>query len=253
MRAIWNGSISFGLINIPVRMYSAVNQRQGIDLDMLHKEDHSPIRYSRVCRKDGEEVPWEDIVKGYEYRDGDYIVLTQKEMDKLDTKKTETVDIKQFVDEDEIDIRYFEKPYYLEPVKGGEKAYSLLREALQKSKKLALASYVFHEREHVAVIKPVGKALVLNQMRFPSDVRTGADLNLPGGEVDKKELDMALKLINQETKPFIPEDLKDTYTDELEALIKAKAKGKKLPTHEKAPAKTDSKDLMNALKASLKK
>lgn len=253
MRALWNGSISFGLINIPVRMYSAVNPRQGIDLDMLHKEDHAPIRYARVCRKDGEEVPWEDIVKGYEYRDGDYVVLTQKEMDKLDTKKTETVDIKQFVDEDEIDIRYFERPYYLEPVKGGDKAYTLLREALQKSKKLALVTYVFHGREHAAVIKPVGKALVLNQMRFPSDVRTGSELNFPTSAADKKELDMALKLINQETKPFIPEDLKDTYTDELEDLIKAKAKGKKLPKAEKSPTKTDSKDLMNALKASLKK
>lgn len=254
MRAIWNGSISFGLINIPVRMYSAVNPRQGIDLDMLHKEDHSPIRYARICRKDGEEVPWEDIVKGYEYRDGDYIVLTKKEMDKLDIKKTETVDIKQFVDEDEIDIRYFERPYYLEPVKGGEKAYTLLRESLQKSKKVALTDYVFHEREHIGVIKPVGKALVLNQMRYPTDIRSGSELNFPKSDVDKKELDMALKLIKQETKPFIPEDYKDTYTDELEDLIKAKAKGKKPPKHKgKAPSKTESKDLMNALKASLKK
>lgn len=254
MRPIWNGSISFGLINIPVRMFSAVNPRQGIDLDMLHKEDHAPIRYSRVCRKDGEEVPWQDIVKGYEYREGDYIVLTQKEMDKLDTKKTETIDIKQFVEEGEIDLRYFEKPYYLEPVKGGGKAYALLREALSDSNKLALATYVFHQREHAAVIKPVGKALVLNQMRFPSDVRTGGDLNFPAKtEVDKKELDMALKLIKQETKPFIAEDLHDTYTDELEELIKAKAKGKKLPKHEAAPGKTDSKDLMSALKSSLKK
>lgn len=253
MRAIWNGSISFGLINIPVRMYSAVNPRQGIDLDMLHKEDHAPIRYSRVCRKDGEEVAWEDIIKGYEYRDGDYIVLTQKEMDKLDTKKTETIDIKQFVNEGEIDIRYFEKPYYLEPVKGGEKAYTLLREALQKSDKLALATYVFHQREHAGIIKPVGKALVLNQMRFPTDIRTGTELNFPKSDVAEKELDMALKLVKQETKPFIAEDLHDTYTDELEELIKAKAKGKKLPKHEAAPGKTDSKDLMSALKSSLKK
>lgn len=253
MRAIWNGSISFGLINIPVRMYSASNPREGIDLDMLHKSDHAPIRYSRVCRKDGEEVPWDDIVKGYEYRDGDYIVITQKEMDELDAKKTETIDIKQFVTEGDIDIRYFEKPYYLEPVKGGEKAYALLRAALEKSDKLALATYVFHQREHAAVIKPVGKALVLNQMRFPSDLRTGADLNLPTDrEVNAKELDMAIKLIKQETKPFIAEDLHDTYTEELEELIKAKAKGKKPPKHDKAPSKTNAKDLMSALKASLK-
>lgn len=253
MRPIWNGSVSFGLINIPVRMYSASNPREGLDLDMLHKTDHAPIRYSRVCRKDGEEVPWDDIVKGYEYRDGDYIVLTQKEMDQLDVKKTQTIDIKQFVTEGDIDIRYFEKPYYLEPDKGGDKAYALLRAALEKSDKLALATYVFHQREHAAVIKPVGKALVLNQMRFPTDLRRGSELSFPSDrDVSAKELDMALKIIKQETKPFIAEDLHDTYTEELEDMIKAKAKGKKVPKHDKAPAKTSSKDLMSALKASLK-
>jgi DNA end-binding protein Ku len=146
MRALWNGSISFGLVSIPVRLYSGSNPRAGIDLDMLHKEDHSPIRFARICRKDGEEVPWDDIVKGYEYRDGDYIVLTQKELDELDAKKTQTIDILQFVDEDEVDIRYFEKPYYLESDKGGDKAYALLRAALKKSGKLAVARFVMHER-----------------------------------------------------------------------------------------------------------
>jgi DNA end-binding protein Ku len=240
-------------VNIPVRMFSASNPRAGIDLDMLHKSDHAPIRYARICRKDGEEIPWDDIVKGYEYRDGDYIVLTKKEMDELDARKTQTIDIKQFVDEGDIDIRYFEKPYYLEPVKGGEKAYALLRGALQKADKLALASYVFHEREHIAAIKPVGRALVLNQMRFPADLREPADLSFPTDrDVTEKELETALKLIKQETKPFIPEDLHDTYTEELEDMIKAKAKGKKPPKHAKAPGKTSAKDLMSALKASLK-
>lgn len=257
MRPMWNGSISFGLINIPVRLYSGTNPRQGIDLDMLHKEDHGPIRYARICRKDGEEIPWNDIVKGYEYRDGDYIVLTKKELEALDVKKTQTIDILQFVDEPEIDVRYFEKPYYLEVVKGGEKAYALLREALRKSGKLALATFVLHEREHVAVIKPVGRALVLNQMRFPSDLREPGELHLPTDkEVSDKELDMALKLVKQETKPFIAEDLKDTYTDELEEMIKDKTKGKKIPktTAKKSATsdKTDAKDLMGALKASLK-
>lgn len=253
MRAIWNGSISFGLVNIPVQMYSAANPREGIDLDMLHKADHAPIRYARICRKDGEEIPWNDIVKGYEYRDGDYIVLTKKEMDELDAEKTQTIDILQFVAEGEIDIRYFEKPYYLEPAKGGAKAYALLREALAKSGKLALATYVSHEREHVAAIKPVGRALVLNQMRFPTDLREPVDLDLPTGrDISGKELEAALKLIKQDTKPFIPEDLHDTYTEELEDLIKSKAKGKKPPKHPKTPSKTTSKDLMTALKASLK-
>lgn len=252
MRPIWTGSISFGLVNIPVRMFSGVHPRQGIDLDMLHKEDHSPIRFARVCRKDGEEVPWDDIVKGYEYRDGDYVVLTEKELNNLDAEKSQTIDIQQFVQEGEIDIRYFEKPYYLEPIKGGEKAYSLLHAALEQSDKLAFAKFVMHQREHLAVIKPVGRALVLNQMRFPTDIREGTDLNLPDGKkVTQDEIKVALKLIAQETRHFMPEDFKDTYTEELEDLIKAKTKGKKPAKHRAAHKDTRPGDLMSALKASL--
>jgi DNA end-binding protein Ku len=255
MRPVWNGSISFGLVNIPVRLFSATNPREGIDLDMLHKSDHAPIRYARICRKDGEEIPWDDIVKGYEYRDGDYVVLTQKELESIDAKKTKTIDIQQFVDEPDLDIRYFEKPYYLEVQKGGEKAYALLRSALQKSGKLALAKFVMHAREHVAVIKPVGRVLVLNQMRFPADLRQHADLHLPTeGGVTEKELEMALKLVKQETRPFIAEDLHDTYTEELEDMIKAKSKGKKAPKVKanEPTEKTSAHDLMSVLKASLK-
>jgi len=238
-------------------MYSAAQPREGIDLDMLHKEDHAPIRYARICRKDGEEIPWNDIIKGYEYQDGDYVVLTKKEMDSIDVKKTQTIDIQQFVAEADIDIRYFEKPYYLEVVKGGEKAYTLLRQALEKSDKLALATFVLHEREHVAVIKPVGRVLVLNQMRYPTDLREPGDLHLPTDkDVTAAELEMAIKLIQQGTKPFIPEDYHDTYTEELEDMIKSKVKGKgKKPASSKANAtakSTSSKDLMSALKASLK-
>lgn len=258
MRPIWNGSISFGLVNIPVRMYSGTNPHEGIDLDMLHKDDHAPIRYARICRKDGQEIPWEDIVKGYEYRDGDYVVLTKKELESMDVKKTQTIDILQFVDEDAIDIRYFEKPYYLEVVKGGEKAYALLHAALEKSGKLALAEFVLHQRQHVAVLKPVGRALVLNQMRFPTDLREPGELHFPSDkEVTEKEITMALKLVSQETKPFIAEDLRDTYTEELEAMLKAKTKNKgkqpavKAAKHDESD-KTSANDLMGALKASLK-
>jgi len=253
MRALWNGSINFGLVSIPVHLYSGSNPRQGIDLDMLHKTDHSPIRFARVCRKDGKEVAWDDIVKGYEYQDGDYIVLSQKELDALEPKKSQTIDILQFVDEPEIDVRYFEKPYYLESDKGGDKAYSLLRAALKKSGKVALARFAMHERQHIAAIKPVGRALVLMQMRFPSDLREPGELHLPTEkDITDKEVDMALKLVKQETKPFIPEDLHDTYTDELEELIKDKAKGKKVSVHKKEATHETSKDLMSALKASLK-
>lgn len=221
---------------------------------MLHKSDQSPIRFARICRKDGEEVPWEDIVKGYEYRDGDYVVLNKEELDKLDTEKTETIDIRQFVAEGEIDVRYFEKPYYLEPAKGGEKAYALLRAALEQSDRLALTRFVIHQREHLGVIKPVGKALVLNQMRFPTDLREATELKFPSDNgIDKQELKVAMKLIAQETKHFAAEDYHDTYTEELEDLIKAKSKGKKPKKHAGKPKKdTTAKDLMGALKASLK-
>ncbi len=256
MRPLWTGSISFGLVNIPVNMFSGANPRQGIDLDMLHKQDHAPIRYARICRHDGEEVPWEDIVKGYEYRDGDYIVLTQKDFEKADVKKSKTIDIQQFTAESEIDIRYFEKPYYLEPIKGGEKAYALLREALERAAKVAVVLYVFHEREHLGVIKPVGKALVLDQMRFPTDLREATALDFPSGhEVNEKEVEVALALVQQQTKHFIPEDFKDTYTDELEEIIKQKTKGKPIRSPKSAtPTKhTNAKDLMTTLKASLNK
>lgn len=254
MRPIWNGSISFGLINIPVRLYSGAEAREGIDLDMLHKADHAPIRYARICRKDGEEVPWDDIVKGYEYREGDYIVLTQKELESIDARRTQTIDIQQFVDENDIDIRYFEKPYFLEAVKGGEKAYALLRSALEKSGKAALAKFVLHQREHIAVIRPVGRALILEQLRYATDLREPGELHIPTDkDVTAKELEMALKLIKQETRPFIPEDLHDTYTEELEEIIKEKTKGKKpAKTKTAPPSATTAKDLMAALKASLK-
>lgn len=253
MRPMWTGSISFGLVNIPVNLYSGSNPRQGLDLDMLHKVDHSPIRYARICRKDGQEVPWDDIIKGYEHQEGDYIVLTKEELARADAKKTKTIDIQQFSDEHEIDVRYFEKPYYLEPVKGGEKAYALLREALESSKKVAVVIWVFHQREHLGLIKPVGNALVLDQMRFPSDLRTGGELKLPTDKVTDKEVEVALALIKQQTKPFIAEDYHDTYTEEIEKLIAQKAKGKKLKPLSKEPKQTSAKDLMATLKASLKK
>ena len=253
MRPIWTGSISFGLVNIPVRLFSGVHHREGLDLDMLHKEDNSPIRYARICRKDGEEVPWDDIVKGYEYRDGDYVVLTNKDSATADARKKQTIDIQQFVEEGEVYIRYFEKQYYIEPVKGGEKEYALLHGALEESNKLALTKYVIHEREHLGVIKPVGRALVLNQMRFPTDIREATNLTFPSGkEVTNKELDVAMKLIRQETKHFVPEDFRDTYTEELEDMIKAKTKGKIFPNKSKAPKDTSAHDRMSALKASLK-
>jgi DNA end-binding protein Ku len=251
MRSIWSGSIGFGLVNIPVKLYSASQSHDGLDLDMLHKEDHSPIRYARICREDGEEVPYDDIVKGYEYREGDYVILTQEDFKKADAKKTKTLEIRQFVDEPEIDSRYYEKPYYLEPDKGAERAYALLRDALAKAGKIALAKYAMRARDNMGAIKPIGDALVLNQMRFPSDLRSPADLKFPKDKAKKEELDMAMALIRQLDKPFIPEDWHDTYTEELEEVIEEKAKGQKPKARGKAPEDTKVKDLMSTLKASL--
>ncbi|MDB5160888.1 MAG: hypothetical protein JWO96_268 [Candidatus Saccharibacteria bacterium] len=252
MRAIWTGSISFGLVNIPVKMYSGSERHDGLDLRMLNKKDHSPIRYARVSRRDGKEVPYEDIVKGYEWQDGDYIELTDEDFKKADAQKTKTLQIKQFADEDELDSRYYEKPYYLEPAKGAERAYALLREALEKSGKVALVKYAMRARDNMGVIKPQGRALVLNQMRFPSDLRDTGGLNLPDKNLaSKEELDMALALANQQTKPFIPEDWHDEYTEELEKIIAEKAKGHKPKARGKEPENTKVEDLMSTLKASL--
>ncbi|HEY2004722.1 MAG TPA: Ku protein [Candidatus Saccharimonadia bacterium] len=254
MRAIWTGSLSFGLINIPVRLYSGSESRGGIELNMLHKDDLSPIRYAKICRKDGQEVPYDDIVKGYEYQDGDYVVLTDADFDKVNSRKTKTIDIEEFTDEQELDVRYYEKPYYLEPDKNSEKPYALLREALKRSHKIAVAKFVLRQREHLAAIKPVGRALVLNQLRFPSDLREPRQLDLPDAKIATgKEIDMALKLIDQLTGPFVPEDYKDSYTEELEAMIEAKLKGKAPKAEGKAPSATPAKDLMAMLKESLEK
>lgn len=232
-------------------MYSASQSREGLDLDMLHKEDHSPIRYARICREDGEEIPWDEIVKGYEYRKGDYVVLSQEDLKRADAKKTKTIEIKQFTGEDEIDSRYYEKPYYLEPAKDAERAYALLRDALTKTKKVALTKYAMRARDNMAAIKPIGNALVLIQMRFPADLRDPADLKFPSQKAGKEELEMAAALIKQLDKHFIPEDWHDTYTEELEEVIAQKAKGQKPKTHGQEPETTKVKDLMSTLKASL--
>lgn len=254
MRAIWTGAINFGLVSIPVSLFSGSEHHQGLDLDMLHKKDHAPIRYARVCREDGKEIPFDEIIKGYEYQKGDYVVLEPGDFKKADAHKSESIDIVQFVNEDEIDSRYYEKPYYLEPGKGAAKSYALLREALESSNKIAVAKFVLRARENLAAVKPVGKALVLNQMRYPTDIKPATGLKFPDKkEVTPQEMKMAVTLINQMSKPFVPEDFHDTYTEELEEMIEKKAKGMKTTSRAKAPQPTKVKDLMSSLKASLDK
>ncbi|MGE5139955.1 MAG: Ku protein [Rudaea sp.] len=252
-RSFWSGAISFGLINIPVKLYAATQERN-LNLDMLRKGDLCPIKYARVCRATGEEVPYEDIVKGYEYQKGDYVVLEDEDLKKADVGKTQSIQVVQFVDEDEIDVKYFEKPYYLEPGKGADKAYALLREALRRSKKVAVCRFVLRTKENVGALKAEGNVIVLEQMRLPSELRAPAGLDLPAkAEVDNRELDMALQLIDQLTEPFKPEDFRDTYREELEKIIAQKVAGKEPTAHGKPPEPTAVPDLMAALRASLER
>lgn len=254
MRAIWTGSIAFGLVNIPVKMFSGSESHDGLDLHMLHREDHGPIRYARICRKDGKEVPYDEVVKGYEYQEGDFIELTQDDFKKADARKTKSLEIRQFADESEIDSRYYDKPYYLEPAKGAERAYALLREALAKSHKVALVKYAMRARDNMGAVKPIGNTLILNQMRFPANVRNPGELNLPGKDLaSEAELAMAESLIKQQTKPFIAEDWHDEYTEKIEEIIDEKAHGQKPKQHGRAPEPTKVQDLMSALRASIEK
>ena len=254
MRSIWKGAISFGLIHIPVRLYSACKDRE-LKFKLLHGKDLSEIRYARICKADGKEIPWEEIVKGYEYREGDYVVLTEDDFEKANPKKTKTIEILDFTGEDQIDPMFYETPYYLEPEKGSSKAYQLLREALKRSKKVAVGNYVLRQHEHLGVIKPHGDLLVLNQLRYNSEILSSKGLDIPKeGPLVKNEVDVALKLIEELSKPFHPSRYSDTYTDEVKKIIAQKAhkaRGRKIKVkHEKIKA-PKIHDLMGLLKESL--
>jgi DNA end-binding protein Ku len=250
MRSLWTGAINFGLVNIPVKLYSA-SESHSLDLDMLHAKDLSPIRFARVCREDGKEVAWDDIVKGYEYRKGDYIVLTKEDMAKAAPGRQDTLDIVAFADASEVDPAYFEKPYYLEPGKGAAKVYTLLCQALAEAGKVAITKYVLRNREHLGCIRAQDDMLVMIQMRFADEIRNADAIKLPKQpKVTKPEIGLALQLIDQLTKPFDPAEYKDTYIEELERIIEEKAAGKK-PTAAPSPRKAEVKDLMAALKQSI--
>jgi DNA end-binding protein Ku len=250
MRPFWSGALSFGLVNIPVRLYSATAGK-ALDLDYLHKTDKSPIRYARVCREDGKEIPYEDIVRGYEYREGDYVILTDEDFKKVNLKKTRTIDVVRFVDAAEIDLIYPEKPYYLEPA-GSDKAYVVLREALRKSGKVGVAKFVLRDREHLGVVKPLGDFLVLNQMRYAAEIESPRGLSKPeAAKPTGKEIELALTIIDHLSGPFAPEKFHDTYREEVDEMIAKKAKGKTVRVKGVEPKMTRSADLMKALRASL--
>jgi DNA end-binding protein Ku len=249
MRAIWTGSIGFGLVNIPIKMYSAV-ESSTLDLDMLDKKDHANIRFKRVNENTGKEVAWQNIVRGYLYKER-YVVLDDTDFEKASPEKTKHVEITQFIDEKEVDSTYFEVPYYLEPDKGGPRAYVLLRDALKKSGKAGIGLFVMHKREHIAIIKALDDVLVLNRIRFPQEIRSTKELKLPKEKPKPNELKMAMNLIDQLTEAFDPKKYKDDYTGKLMKIIEAKAKGKKTPFKPMKVVHSKTTDLMDQLKASL--
>lgn len=252
MRAMWTGGISFGLIFIPVNLYTATQNVQ-LDLDMLSKKDLSPIRYARIDKETGKEVPWKDIVKGFEYKKGDYVVLTDEDFDKVDIHRSNSIEITCFVDKEDIDPIYFDKPYYLEPGKGAEKTYLLLIKALKKTNKVGVAEFVLRNREHLCIIKPEGNMLILNQLRYDSEIKPTDKLNLPKNvKLSDKEIKMAEQLIDGLTEQFDPTDFKDDYITGIKKIIDAKINKKPIKSPKSAPKATDISDVMEQLQASLK-
>jgi DNA end-binding protein Ku len=256
-RAIWSGSISFGLLNVPVKLYSAVS-KQTVRFRELREGDGSRVKHKRVAESDGKEVPYEKIVKGYEYAPDQYVVLGRDELAELEPQRTRAIEIQDFVDLDDIDPIYFEQPYYLGPDKGAERAYALLVQAMKEARKVAIARFVLRNKEHLAAIRPMGDVLTLTTMRFHDEVSSPQDLD---GEVfeeakpkkpEKRELEMATQLIESLTSDFDPDKYRDEYREELLDLLERKAEGKEVvsaPTEEPKPTKAP--DLMAALEESL--
>jgi DNA end-binding protein Ku len=251
MRSIWTGAIGFGLVNIPVKLYSAT-ESSTLDLDMLDKKDHSNIKFKRVNEKTGKEVTWANIVKGYKLPNDEYVVLSDKDFEAASVKKTKTIEITDFVRESEIESMYYETPYYIEPDRSGARAYALLREALTKTGKVGIASFVLRNRESLAVLRANSKVIVLNRIRFDEEIRSTEDLELPAKtEIKGAELKMAMSLIDQLTHKFDISKYKDTYTADLLKLIKAKSKGKAIKQPKLKVVHNKTTDLMSQLKASL--
>ena len=249
MKAIWTGSIGFGLVNIPIKLYSAI-QTSSLDFDMLDKKDLANIKFKRVNEKTNKEVLWENIVKGYLVNDK-YVIVDDKDFAKAAPEKSEHIEITQFVEQKEIDSIYFETAYYVQPEKSGSRAYALLNQGLKKSGRVGLGSFVMREREHICIIRAKDNLLILNRLRFPEEIRGTDELNLSGAASKPAEVKMAVTLIDQLTKPFNPKNFKDNYTDKLLKIIKAKSKGKSVPFKPLKIAHSKSQDLMDQLKASL--
>jgi DNA end-binding protein Ku len=258
MRAVWKGHISFGLVNVPVSLYPA-EQRTDLSLHLIDSRDFSRVRYERVNAETGEEVPWDQVVKGYEYNDGNYVVIGKDELKAAAPEATQTVEVEAFVDVSEIDLLYFDKPYFLEPGKKGEKGYALLREALRETSKAAIARVVIRTRQYIAAMVPRDDVLVLNLLRYPQELRSTDELNLPG-ELDevgvtKQELKMARDLVKSMTAKWDPETYHDEYRKKLMAWIDERIESGEVHAVAEPSAEEEdepvSYNIMDALKKSL--
>jgi len=252
MASAWKGSISFGLVNIPVELRTAV-QSDHVSFRMLHADDLSPVKYERVCARDGEPVPWNEIVKGYEYAKGKYVILSDEDFRAAASASSKTIEILDFVQASEIDPRYFDTPYYVVPAKGGEKPYALLREAIRTTGSVGVGKLTMHQRQHLAAIKTVGEALMLETMRFANELVDTSEMTFPSGElVREQELKMAAQLVGNLAESFQPEKYTDDYRANLMKIIRAKMKGQKVEVEEpEEPESTKVLDLMSRLQASL--
>jgi DNA end-binding protein Ku len=260
-RGLWKGAISFGLVNVPVELFSAQKRSAELDLTMLDKRDMAPVGYRRVNKASGKEVPWEDVVKGYEYEDDKYVVLSEEDFRRANPEAAKTVDILAFVDVHDIAPLYFETPYYLGPGKRGEKAYALLRDAMAKAGKAGIASVVIRTKQYLAALVPQGDALVLNTLRYHKELKQAGDLDIPeklkGHKPTSKELDMALRLIDDMADEWKPEKYHDTYHEDLLKRIEEKIKAGETEEitepekEEREPKRAEVLDLMALLKKSV--
>ena len=259
-RVLWKGAISFGLVNIPVGLYSA-EKRNELSFTMLDRRDMSPVGYNRINKETGKDVPWDQIVKGYEYEEGKYAVMSDEDFRAANVRATQTVDILSFVEAQEIPFTLFETPYYLAPDKRGEKGYALLREIMQRARKLAITQVVIRTRQYLAAMIPLGNMLVLNTLRYPDEMKPGKDLDVPGElkgmKVNEREIDMAMKLVEEMTEPWKPSQYHDTYREDILARVHEKIKAGETETiteanTEKAqPRSAQVIDLMALLKRSV--
>jgi DNA end-binding protein Ku len=251
-RALWKGSISFGLVNIPIELHTAVRNHRP-KFRMLHAKDKSPVKFERVCLRDGHPVAWEDLVKGYEYTKGRFVVMTKEDFQAAAVEKTRTVDIVDFVKAEEIDDRFFETPYYLVPVKGGERAYALLREAIRESGRIGIAKFILRDAQHLAAVEVIEDAIVLSVMRFADELVDVKQFDFPTANgVRKAELDMAKALVNSLAADWDPSKYTDQYRENLMRIIQGKMKGRDVelePTSE--PRQAEVVDLMERLRRSL--